>query len=77
MEAYRRGGPAGIRGLAIIVIGIAVVALVIGLLSAQNPVIRYSSWVVGGFRVVGFVGYRWRKVATRPSIHEELSDLGE
>jgi len=77
MAAYRRGGPAGIAGLAIIVVGIAVIALVIGLLSAQNPVIRYSSWVVGGLLVVGFVGYRRRKVATRPNIHEELSDLGE
>ena len=77
MEAYKRGGPAGVKGLAIIVIGLAVIALVVGLLSAENLVIRYGSWVVGGLLVVGFVGYRWRRFVTRPSIHEELSDLGE
>lgn len=77
MEAYKLGGSAGVKGLAIIVIGFAVIALVVGLLSAQNLAIRYGSWVVAGLLVVGFIGYRWRKVATRPSIHENLSDLGE
>jgi hypothetical protein len=61
--------------LAIIVFGIAAVALVVDLLSGQNPAIRYSSWVVGGLLVVGFVGYRWRRFVIWPSIHENLSDL--
>ena len=76
-EAYLHSATSGAKGIAIIVAGLIVIGVVIGLLTAQSPTVRYGSWIAAAVILIAYMVYRRVQTHRRPRIEDTLTDLSE